>query len=53
MVHRCAVTGGDSKVAAEGLLLRAARIQGRPIVAEMGTIIKPILMDYWARSLLE
>ena len=53
MVHRCSVTGGDSRVAADGLLLRAARIQGRPIIAEMGTVIEPILEQYWARSLLE
>ena len=53
MVHRCSVTGGDSRVAADGLQLRAARLQGRPIIAEMGTIIEPILEQYWARSLLE
>ena len=43
MVHRCSVTGGESRVVADGLLLRAARIQGRPIIAEKGTIIVPIL----------
>ena len=53
MVHRCSVTGGDSRVAADGLLLRAARVQGRPIIADMGTVIEPILEQYWARSLLE
>ena len=52
-LHRCITSGGNSKVAADGLLLRSARACGRPVVAGQRTIITPTEGDSWPKSLLD
>jgi hypothetical protein len=52
-LHRCLVTGGDSGVAADGLLLRGARMCGAPSIRGRRTSLKPVDATYWARSLVE
>ena len=52
-LHRCLVTGGDSAVAADGLLLRGARLCGAPAVAGQSTSLSSTDSIYWSRSLVE
>ena len=52
-LHRCLVTGGDSAVAADGLLLRGARLCGAPAVAGQSTSMSSTDSVYWSRSLIE
>jgi len=52
-IHRAMVTGGDSAVAAEGCLLRAARLCGRPIIAHHGVTLVAAEDDYLLRSVID
>ena len=52
-LHRCITTGGSSKVAVDGLLLRSARQCGRPVVAGQRTTITPTDGTSWSKSLLD
>ena len=52
-LHRAMITGGDSAVAAEGLLLRAARICGKPVIANCGVTLEVVKDDYLLRSVIE
>ena len=52
-LHRAMITGGDSAVAAEGCLLRAARICGKPVIANCGVTLEAVSDDYLLRSVIE
>ena len=52
-LHRAMVTSGDSAVAAEGCLLRAARICGKPVKANCGVTLEAVSDDYLLRSVIE
>jgi ribonuclease HI len=47
------ITGGDSAVAAEGCILRAARICGKPVIANCGVTLEVVKDDYLLRSVIE
>ena len=52
-LHRAMITGGDSAVAAEGCLLRAARKCGKPVIANCGVTLEAVSDDYLLRSVIE
>ena len=52
-LHRAMITGEDSAVAAEGCLLRAARICGKPVIANCGVTLEAVSDDYLFRSVIE
>ena len=52
-LHRGMITGGDSGVASEGCLLRAARICGRPIIANYGVTLTAENDNYLMRSVID
>ena len=52
-LHRALTLGGDTAVAAEGLLLRAARLCNKPIIAGHKVQLEVVDTEYLARSLLD
>ena len=52
-LHRALTLGGDTAVAAEGLLLRAARLCNKPIIAGHKVQLEAVDTEYFARSLLD